>query len=100
MRMLSIEVSLAWLISKSAHTRADRRLYEIENMLAHLARLHRPIDVLAEVRMTIATSDELYAWVTEHEEPFGELITRLEQYSQIEVLTTDLRDGWIALFLA
>lgn len=41
MALSSIDVSLAWLISKSVHRRADRRLNEIENMLANLAKLSR-----------------------------------------------------------
>lgn len=77
---------MAWLISKSAHTQPHRRLNEIENMLANLAQLHRPIDVLREVRMTIPTSEELFAWVTEHEPPFGELIARLDPEFAEEVV--------------
>ncbi|CAN5596824.1 hypothetical protein BH09GEM1_BH09GEM1_24700 [soil metagenome] len=102
MALLSLEVSLAWLISKSEHTQADRRLNEIENQLSALAQLHRTIDVPGEVRLTPATVEQLVGWVTEHEVAFGELITRLEQYTSDVVLVgnTQSRDGWISLYLA
>jgi hypothetical protein len=102
MAILSLEVSLAWLVSKSLHRRADRRLNEIENMLANLAKLSRPIDVLREVRLTPATAVQLEDWVAEHEVPFGELITRLAQYHREAVLISNrvARDGWISLYLA
>lgn len=44
MALSYIEVQLDWLISKSEHWQAHRRLNEIENMLARLAKLGRPID--------------------------------------------------------
>jgi hypothetical protein len=65
MTLLHIEVSLAWLISKSTHRHAHRRLNEIENKLANITQLSRRINVLGEVRLMTATAEQLVAWVTE-----------------------------------
>lgn len=100
MALSSLEVSLAWLISKSVHRQAHRRLNEIENILANLAQLGRPVDVAREVRMSVATVEQLIAWVTEHAAPSGELLDRLELYLRPEVLIASARDGWIELHLA
>jgi hypothetical protein len=102
MALLSIEVRLAWLISKSVHRRADRRLNELENMLANLAKLSRPIDPATELRISSATRDQLIAWVTANEPPTGDLVRRLEAYAGEAVLISSelARDGWISLYLA
>lgn len=99
MTSVAIEASLAWLISKSTHTLPHRRLNEIENMLSNLAQLGRPVDVAREVRITEATADELFAWVTEHEPPDAAVTRRLDLYARGEVVDPDARDGWIALQL-
>lgn len=99
MRLLSIEVALALLIRNSTHTRAHRRVNEIENQLANMAKLGRPIDVLRELRLTGATSEELFAWVTEHEPPAGDVVRRLDQYTRVALVSSVVRDGWLQVNL-
>ena len=90
-----LEVRLDWLISKSVHLEAYRRLNEIENMLSRLMKLGRPLDPATELRMSEQTRQLLVFWVEEHEPATGDAVTRLAVYRSPALITTGVPDGWL-----
>lgn len=98
MPLPSLEVSLDCLISKSVHRHPHRRLNEIENMLADLAQLGRPVDVAREVR-SARRPRRSYSPGNSERAPTGDLVRPLEVCAPASGAIPNAREGWISLYL-
>lgn len=99
-----VEVELHHLIASTrlSQPRPDRRLNGIENTLASLVRVWRPIEPIEptrEIRMSSATLANLLGWIEEREVAGGQTRTRIARYLTGEVADNSVPLNWVRVLL-